>query len=406
MYSTLNGSEEGNLCTKGTTSLKYKHQSVKTAMNSEKPKKTNDDTSNQKPMDMFYCDLCGAAFHIKHSITKHKRVVHGMHQFTCMFCHESYPLKRNLLDHILSHQGPHGFKCHVCHKVRPNYVSIQRHVKTHSQKKIPCVKCGAWFKTKWELKSHEIQHKEDRNFNCETCGLTFANPSKMREHKSRHMGDRPYKCDICGKDFNAQGNLTNHRKMHFDDKPYKCHYCSISFLTNSARKKHIQVHEREKRKPYQCQDCNKEYSSTTSLAVHRMKFHAEGVIFYCPYCKEKFETRNAMAEHMTEHASERPHSCDHCLCRYKNKRELRRHQREKDHNDTEAVKGNYDDQKYCRMVEVGYVCDRDEFIDEDDEDWTMPEPEVCIKVVDSDNEEFIGLNECKNMLALKTESTN
>jgi len=269
----------------------------------------------------------------------------------------------------MTHRGPHGFRCEVCNKVRPNYISIQRHIKTHAEKNIPCPKCSARFKTKWELKSHEIQHQENRKFSCDACNLDFINPSKLREHLARHGGPRPFTCDVCGKDFSAQGNLTNHRKQHFMEKPFKCQYCSMTFMSNFLRKKHIVVHENERAKPYECEECHKKYTSTTSLAVHRLKFHAGGTVYSCHYCKLKFKSKFEISRHVEEHAVERPFSCQLCICRYKNRRELRRHQREKKHWDgvvrPERPEGETDDEG-------------------DMDEWAIPEPEVCLESGDDE----------------------
>ncbi|KAL0269197.1 UNVERIFIED_CONTAM: hypothetical protein PYX00_007009 [Menopon gallinae] len=301
------------------------------------------------------CSICGAKFAVKHRLKTHERVAHWLSQFVCIFCKKEFPLKKHLSSHILSHKGENGYKCGICCKIRPSYAMLQRHMKIHTEKKITCESCGACFRTRWELKSHELQHNKTGHFDCSACGSVFTSPTKFREH-SKQCGKPGFICDFCGKVFSSEGNLRNHRKLHSEGCLFSCQYCTMSFLTSAARKRHMITHEQEKSKPFSCINCGKKYSSTTSLAIHNMKHQVDDRSFTCLYCKVRFNSEEAAIQHSQSHILDRPYSCNQCLCRYKNKRELRRHQREKGHDD-----------------DVKSDCDQD---------WDVHEPEVCIKEID------------------------
>ena len=44
----------------------------------------------------------------------------------------------------------------------------------------------------------------------------------LQTHCRKHAGDKPYQCDVCGKEFSTSGNLKEHNRIHKGDKPYKC----------------------------------------------------------------------------------------------------------------------------------------------------------------------------------------
>lgn len=303
------------------------------------------------------CNMCGAKFSVKHRLKSHERVAHKLNQFVCIICKKEFPQKKVLSLHVLSHKGENGYKCDVCSKIRQSYVMLQRHMKTHSERKIACEYCGACFRTRWELRSHELQHNKTGQFVCSICEGTFINPTKFREHR-KLCGKPGFKCDVCRKVFNSEGNLKNHRKLHSDGNAFICPYCTMSFLTSDAKKHHMAIHEPEKPKPYNCLNCGKKYSSTTSLAIHNMKHQLDDHSFTCLYCKDKFNTKEEVVKHSQSHIIDRPYSCSQCLCRYKNQRELRRHQKRKGHDH-----------------DVESICDQD---------WEVHEPEVCIREVDEE----------------------
>ena len=77
----------------------------------------------------------------------------------------------------------------------------------------------------------------------------------------------PYQCDNCEKKFTIIFDLNQHNSLiHsiFEKKQLKCDFCDTTFTLNSQLKYHIgTVHERKK--PFQCNDCNKSFGRKTYL---------------------------------------------------------------------------------------------------------------------------------------------
>jgi transcription elongation factor Elf1 len=71
----------------------------------------------------------------------------------------------------------------------------------------------------------------------------------------------------------------HHRKVHGEEvvlvknTKFNCEQCNKTFDSQCKFDTHMRVHRGEK--PYSCQFCEKSFAQSYSLAVHRMKSHAE-----------------------------------------------------------------------------------------------------------------------------------
>uniref|UniRef100_UPI0014869F83 zinc finger protein 431-like n=1 Tax=Arvicanthis niloticus TaxID=61156 RepID=UPI0014869F83 len=69
-------------------------------------------------------------------------------------------------------------------------------------------------------------------------------------HERNHTGKKPYECNQYGKDFSSHSGLQIHERTHNGEKPYECGKCDKAF----ARSSHLQYHKRTHtgEKPYEC----------------------------------------------------------------------------------------------------------------------------------------------------------
>lgn len=92
-----------------------------------------------------------------------------------------------------------------------------------------CDKCSASFKSKNNLKRHQLVHSDLRRFKCNECNFAFKLNSHLKEHMVVHTGIRPYVCQICDTKFARRQELEGHMLIHTGEKPFSCGLCGVAF---------------------------------------------------------------------------------------------------------------------------------------------------------------------------------
>ena len=106
------------------------------------------------------------------------------------------------------------------------------------------------------------------------------------------------KCDLCKVPLESFKVAMTHHREHHDQKGYlMC--CSQKFRQRSALVRHLEVHSNTER--FQCQFCEKNFSSGRNLHSHVTVSHISPTQFQCDICSKFFNCKNPLAAHLKTH---------------------------------------------------------------------------------------------------------
>ena len=111
-----------------------------------------------------------------------------------------------------------------------------------------------------KIKSHE----------CSICDFKTKAKQNLKKHVERvHIASR-YKCNICNTELANRFCAEDHKKKNHSviSKTLECKLCEKKFhQSHELKKHHLRVHT--KQRPYKCQVCNKSFTHSSHLAVHK-----------------------------------------------------------------------------------------------------------------------------------------
>jgi hypothetical protein len=115
----------------------------------------------------------------------------------------------------------------------------------------------------------------------------------------------PFNCDKCNKLFSTKGNLQHHvKQVHDKIKDVKCDKCEFVCCENGTLKLHIKsVHD--KIKDVKCDKCDYVCSTNGNLKLHIKRVHEQIKDFKCNKCEFKCATSGHLRRHIKS-VHERP----------------------------------------------------------------------------------------------------
>ena len=249
----------------------------------------------------FICDVCGATFKRKLTLSYHKKRKHSLLGLTEIKKEKMHPcdkcgktlFKDSMRRHVLMFHSKHvPVDCTVCGKKIRSALHLVHHMsRSHSnQPSKVCDICGAKLKTNESLKAHLAAHRGVKSHVCDICGAGFVRRTSWRRHVREHSHPS-FLCDVCAKTFTTDYSLHTHmlnkhqQGAYFNNRLKTVEELGYT-LDNEAISRHLN---------HQCVVCGENLISGMCPAhpadymltfnCHRCELTAKHIKFFCRHLK-------------------------------------------------------------------------------------------------------------------------
>ncbi|KAL5278007.1 hypothetical protein ACFFRR_002947 [Megaselia abdita] len=147
------------------------------------------------------------------------------------------------------------------------------------------------------------------------------------EPSTKRDATQVFQCQHCNKNFSTKTNLVRHEHIHTGSKKFQCKICGNCFTQSGSLKQHMYIHTGER--PFVCKDCGRSFTQSKSLKFH-MRRHTGEKPFSCDFCNITFRQRDGLKRHVAvKHNKlfkDNPKNvCPHCLKKFTTMSRLQLH---------------------------------------------------------------------------------
>ncbi|XP_026120502.1 zinc finger protein 2-like [Carassius auratus] len=183
--------------------------------------------------------------------------------------------------------------------------------------------CGKTFSKHGHSVRHKKKDTEQKDFISKRCDISFPTCKERTLHSKEHKV-KEFHCEQCKKDFfTTTYNMKVHMKTH-EERSFQCNECNKFFHNNGNLTIHKRIHTGEK--PYKCPQCEKRFRQASNLKDHLFT-HTNERPFPCSECGKLFNTKQNLSRHKRIHTGEKPYKCPHCEKSFSEASSLKKHVR-------------------------------------------------------------------------------
>jgi len=226
----------------------------------------------------FSCDLCPRTYAIIRNIRQHVTThIKKKKDFQCDLCEYKAVYSNNLKIHKQRIHATGSHKCSGCEFIGKTKLCISIHRETHAENNFECSKCKAKCGSLILLKQHYKNVHGKRRFKCSflNCDYVGKTNGSLIQHQLGHTNTKPIQCDFCGRCFGRKFNCAEHiLRYHINSDRFNCHVCDKRLCNKDSLRYHLQTHEENVPKPFECQRCSMKFRSKYELKKHQQNIYS------------------------------------------------------------------------------------------------------------------------------------
>ena len=176
---------------------------------------------------------------------------------------------------MLLHPCPHCKKLCLSEQEWSRHINEQHAETKTAETRHMCTICKRGFSTEASLKRHNKSHMPtaaNYKYNCDVRGCTWLgsdNYAAYIAHKATHTGKKPFQCSQCDKSYTSKQSLQGHERTHGQIDRIPCLYapdCDKTFKENRYLKEHIKT--KHNNEAVYCNECGKAFRNRVARNTH------------------------------------------------------------------------------------------------------------------------------------------
>lgn len=288
------------------------------------------------------------------AMTAHTRAEHASVGYV-KCCGMKFTRRQRLFQHVRYHKNPAAFRCDECKKTFHTAYSLDLHREEHlpdDQKRFVCEPCGKRFFRQSRLRLHTTRvhlPAHLRPFACEQCDKSFHSASLRAEHVRRmHEEVRLFVCETCAKCFKTKQNMKQHQLIHADNPKVRCEICRKVYSNENQLRRHKLRHHQDGERVFECGQCDHTASNHVALRSHiKYKHDTAPDQFQCADCGKGFKRASTLREHVAStHTGEKLYKCKFCEMRCNSSANMYKHQKARHPEEYEQMRQEREQKMY------------------------------------------------------------